>query len=179
MRRLLQALAISIVAGAALALLPAQRASACRCVERSEAEALAGADVVFEGVVADGEAEVFLQNIGVGDTRFTFAVQNVIKGEPLAPRIHVSTAGNGAACGAGFAVAQRWRVHASGDTARLTSSLCSGNQLLAERAPIPQPPTAAPTGVIPAAVLVALGVVGLLVLASLLAFRRVKAPDRG
>ena len=147
----------------------------------TEKEALAAAVVAFEGVVAAGPQQLAGQwEAGFADVAFTFAVEKTIKGGPLPERLHIATSANGASCGAGFAVGQRWRVYTSlleGGGGPLYSGLCSGNQLLAESVEIPALPASGggnPSGQdsVPVGVVLAIGVAALLAVASALAFRR-------
>ena len=176
MRRVLAALATSIVFAALAALVPIGRAMACSCAMPNAADAFAQSAVVFEGVVASSSP--LAQGDGFMDVAFTFAVENELKGGPLPERLAIATSGSGASCGAEFQVGQRWRVFASISDGALYSGLCSSNRLIDERAPIPpladegggSTPGGAGLG-LTTPVLVGLGAVALLGLISVLAFR--------
>ena len=150
---------------------PTTHVLACSCAQMSQEEALSNADVAFVGVVAaiDDPGVGPLVNSGE-QLRYTFAVESEIKGE-LASTIGLFSARSGASCGQEFALAQRWRVFAYVDeTGRLGSGLCSGNELLAEDAPIPAQP---PTSVMPPiTVLLTLGAILALAGISIWAFTR-------
>jgi hypothetical protein len=124
--------------------------------------ALANADVAWVGVVTSvGEP-------GSDPARYTFAVEQMTKGE-LAISVDVRSSRSSAGCGMEFALAQRWRIYAYADeNAQLQTGLCSGNELLAEGAPVPAPTPAPP----PTGLLVAIGGVILLTGISIWAFTR-------
>jgi hypothetical protein len=113
---------------------PVTEVLACSCVQMTPEQALMNADAAWVGVVtaADGNDPV----------RYTFAVEQMVKGE-LAITVDVVSSRSGASCGMEFALAQRWRIYAkNGQT-----GLCSGNELLGERVPVPAPAhTTPPTG---------------------------------
>ena len=150
-------------------LVPATTAMACSCVGWTQAEAFAGANAVFVGVVVGppgaGEPD---QPFAPDPATYVFAVEDVLKGQGLDRRVEVTSSWQSSACGAGFTLGQRWRVYAMSEAGQLSSSSCSGNELLAEGAqPIVTP---SPEGGMPAGVLIA--ATGLLVIgaASLWAF---------
>jgi hypothetical protein len=155
LRRLLR---VAILASLVMVAAPTTHVLACSCAQMTREQALSNADVAFVGVVAaiDDPAEGPLVNSGEL-LRYTFAVESELKAE-LASTIGLFSARSGASCGQEFGLAQRWRVFAYVDeTGRLQSSLCSGNELLAEGVPIPPQ---APTSLMPPmTVLVAVGVV--------------------
>ena len=155
LRRLISmAFLVSLVMLAA----PTARVVACSCAQTNPAQALSHAAAAFVGVVAAIDDPSIGPVVSTGDPlQYTFAVEQTLKGE-LAERILVFSAREGASCGQEFALAQRWRVYAYVDEGgRLGSGLCSGNELLAESAPIP-PASPTPLTLPPVGVLVALGV---------------------
>jgi hypothetical protein len=174
-RQLLTALCLAATTAACLALIPVSRAAACSCLMGTQQEALARASVVFEGVVAAGPRDAVAPLApGFGDVVFRFVVDDAVKGGPLPERIDIATSIDGASCGAGFDIGQRWRVYASAENGVLFSGLCSGNELLAERAAIPPVSTGPPISdstSLPPQLLLAVGVACALALASTLAFR--------
>lgn len=131
MRRVLAITCLSILAAAALAMGPAAQAVACSCMSLTEAEALAGADAVFEGVVI-GPAGA--DDAGREQIQYEFSVEAMVKGNLPGDRVRVSTSSRGGSCGAGYALGQKWRVYATGFGHQLSSNLCAGNRLLQEDA---------------------------------------------
>lgn len=117
---------------------PPMRVAACSCVMPDPVEAAKRVDAVFVGAVVDqrvpggGEA-----GSSAGPVESLFAVEEVRKG-PTVSSMVVATARDGASCGAGFAVNARWLVYATraaDDT--YTTNLCEPNELLSERADLP------------------------------------------
>jgi hypothetical protein len=115
-----------------------------------------------------------------GQTIFTFAVDGVAKGD-VSAQVEILAGGDGASCGMSFAVDERWLVFATWDGAMLSTSLCAGTMVLAEDAESPLEllaPTDAPSQTdadIPLPAIAVLGIIGLVVAVSWLAFRR--GPD--
>jgi len=144
---------------------PTAHVFACSCIQTTPAEALNNAQVAFVGVVAAIDDPNTGPLVGSGDAlRYTFAVESTLKGNP-AVSLDVLSSRSGASCGMEFAAAQRWRVFAYADeSGRLQTGICSGNELLAENAPIPAQTPAPP----PVALLLAIG--ALVVLASISAW---------
>jgi hypothetical protein len=155
---------------------PVTQVLACSCAQTTPDEALNNARFAFVGVVAAIDDPSIGPLVGTGDPlQYTFAVEQTLKGE-LGERIRVFSAREGASCGQEFALAQRWRVYAYVDEeGRLGSGLCSGNELLAEGAPIP-PASPTPLTLPPVAVLVALGVALVVAGFSVWAFTRQPGP---
>lgn len=171
----------ALAAGATLAALlilvgPISRAYACSCVQLEPGQALEFADVAFEGVVlgVSGGAPAPIDGLDV--VRYSFAVQTMLKGRGV-DTIELETTSSGAACGTEFSAGQLWRVYAAGEPGAWGTGLCSGNELLAERAPIPPLVEESP-GPPPAGVLVALGASALVAGVSIWAFtRRSRGPS--
>ena len=166
LRRLLNILAFaSLITVAA----PATRVFACSCMQFTPAMALANADVAFVGVVAAINDPGSGPLVNSGEMlSYTFAVEQTLKGAPKVS-LAIGSARSGASCGQEFAAAQRWRVFAYADEAgQLQTGLCSGNELLAENAPLP-PVSPAP---VPTALLLAIGAGIVLAGISALAFVR-------
>lgn len=166
LRRLLTILAFaSLVTVAA----PMATVFACSCMQMTPALALANADVAFVGVVAAIADPGSGPLVGSGEElRYTFAVEQTLKGAPKVS-LAIGSARSSASCGQEFAAAQRWRVFAYADEmGGLHTGLCSGNELLAENAPLP-PQTPAPP---PPALLLAIGAGIVLAGVSALAFMR-------
>jgi len=150
----------------------------------TEEQALAAAEVVFDGVVAARPRDLLGQpQDGLIRATVTFAVENAIKGGPLPERIQIETDGTNSSCAVGFAVGQRWRVYAATwDGGPLATGGCSNNQLLAEGAEIPPMRATGDEGHshtgLPRELLLAFGAAGLLAIASVVAFRRDSAGGR-
>lgn len=165
----------AFAAGATLAILltvagPVARVHACSCMELQPGNALAMADFAFEGVVIGSVSGAPPAIDGLDQVRYSFAVQKMLKGRGV-DTVDVATAGSSAACGTEFSAGQQWRVFATGGPGSWTTGLCSGNELLAERASIPTVGEV-PTGPPPAGLLVALGASALVALVSIWAFTR-------
>jgi hypothetical protein len=168
-------LAVMLVIGG-----PIARVYACSCVELQPGQALGNADVAFVGVVA-GVRDPSAANAVVSSAdpvRYTFAVQEVMKqGVAIRGVVEVSSARAGASCGQIFAVGQRWRLYANRDGADLSTGICSGNELLAERVPVPAL-SEAESGPPPIGLLIVLGTSSLVALVSIWAFtRRGRSPS--
>jgi hypothetical protein len=168
----------ALAAGATLAILltvagPISRAYACSCMELQPGQALANADVAFVGVVAGVRDPSGGNPLGSGDPiTYSFVVQDVLKQGAAIPAVaQVSSTRDGASCGQTFAVGQRWRLFAYRNGGSLSTGICSGNELLAERVPIPSVEEADPEPP-PPGVLVALGAAALVGLVSVWAFTR-------
>ncbi|HYM53556.1 MAG TPA: hypothetical protein VEW45_08825 [Candidatus Dormibacteraeota bacterium] len=143
-------------------------------MELQPGQALENADVAFVGVVA-GVQDPSAANpiVGSGDpVLYAFVVEEVMKqGVAIPGAVEVTSARDGASCGQTFAVGQRWRLYAYSDGAGLSTGICSGNELLAERVPIPAGPTDPPGGP-PVQLLLVLGAVVVVVGVSAWAFTR-------
>lgn len=132
MRRTWRFLAAMAVIVTGLLVSP-QAACACSCIVATEAESAARADTVFIGVVTSE----------LSGNRFSFTVEQMLKGEPKSTITLTTPSGGGAACGVEFAKGERLQVYATdGHT-----NLCSGNKLLLTGgATDPATPTSAPAG---------------------------------
>jgi hypothetical protein len=172
--RSLRLLSIAVLAGLFAVASPVGRASACSCAMMGPAERLANADAAFIGIVAGlQEPDAAAQpELSLDPVRYTFAVEEPLRGAIATRALVTSSRDNGANCGVNFAVAQRWQVYAYADeTGWLTTNGCSGNELLAEGVPIPAS-AGAPAGGPPAQLLLALGAVGVVGGISVWAFAR-------
>lgn len=172
----------ALAAAFALALLlavfaPGGRAMACSCAVVGPDEALATAHVAFVGVVAQVHDSVDVPLDGgkglvdpLSTLSQTVVVEEMLKGAGSAGDQLLVFSDLGT-CGMAFDVGQRWRLFAYTDGGRLLTGICSGNELLAEQAPVPavaEPPPAPP----PIGVLLAIGGVAVLTVVSALAFTR-------
>lgn len=129
MWRRLSGFAVLLAIATPLVVAPATPACACSCVAFTEPEAVARAEVVFDGVVLG------LQGDDRSARRVRFAVENLVKGQ-AGDRVEVTTEGSSASCGYDFEVGRRYRVNVTdGNT-----GLCSGNRLLGPGAPTADPP---------------------------------------
>ena len=173
---------LAAVAGllALMVAVPPMRVAACSCAQPDPVEATQRVDAVFVGAVVD-------QRVARGPTTLSstdpveslFAVEEVRKG-PTISSVVVITARDGASCGAGFAVNTRWLVFATrAADGTYTSNLCEPNELLSERADLPDEAVRWPdevaaspdaNGAIPLQMLVMAAVVGVLALGSAVAF---------
>ena len=171
--RMLRLISVVALVGLFTVAAPIGRVYACSCAMMGPAEQLASADAAFVGVVAALEEPPSLQPaLALDPVLYTFVIEEALKGSLATSVILASNRDNGANCGFDFAVAQRWRVFAYGDGAGgLTTSSCSGNELLAAGVPIPSVDGGDP-GPPPAGLLIALGATGLVAAVSLWAFTR-------
>jgi len=167
LRRLLAVTAFSTLVSVAA---PVSHVLACSCINLGPGDALANAQVAWVGVItAVDDPQKAQAELGNDPVRYTFAVEQSLKGE-LTNTIDVRSAKSSASCGQEFAIAQRWRVFAfADDKGQLQTGLCSGNELLGERVPIPAPPSNSPP---PPTLLLAVGGVVALAAFSAWAFTR-------
>jgi hypothetical protein len=127
-----RALVVAVVLAAATMAWPSSPALGCSATGPvpTEAEFLAGADVVFEGVAGahrDPNAGAPVQ--GSGDPIFwTFTVDRQVKGA-VAPVQEVGTARSDASCGIRFLEGVRYRVYAQYEGAALMTSAFSGTRV--------------------------------------------------
>jgi hypothetical protein len=169
--------------------LPSERAAACSCAMFGPEEAAVAADVVFAGTVVDARPLGLGERLGpvaatvpmpvpFGQTLYAFAVDGVAKGT-VGSQAEILAGGDGGSCGMSFGIDERWLVFATWDGSALVTNLCAGNMVLEAGAESPLPLTA-PTDAepvdagisIPLPILAVLGVIGLVVAVSWLAFRR-------
>jgi hypothetical protein len=171
--RLRRLISVAALAGLLAVAAPIGRVHACSCAMMGPAERLASADAAFVGVVAALEEPPSLQpELALDPVLYTFVVEEALKGSLATSVLLASNRDNGANCGFDFAVAQRWRVFAYADEAGgLTTSSCSGNELLADGVPIPSVEGGDP-GPPPAGLLIALGASALVAAVSTWAFTR-------
>lgn len=162
-------LSVAFAAGLIVVAAPVAHVLACSCAQMNREVALSNADVAFVGVVAAIEDSTIGPMVSSADPfQYTFALEQTIKGQP-ATTVNVLSARSSASCGQEFALAQRWRVFAfADDSGRLQTGLCSGNELLAENAPLPPANPSPP----PIGLLLAIGAAFVLVGISALAFAR-------
>lgn len=131
MRRTLCAAAALVLAGLALIGGASSPAAACSAPQRppTDQELLDRADVVFEGVYLsrrDPSAGAPLVS-SADPIFFTFAADRAIKGSIGAQAV-VSSARDGASCGADFTAGVRYRVYARSVAGSLTTDSVSGNR---------------------------------------------------
>jgi hypothetical protein len=183
-----------------LASMPIAQAAACSCAQlgsdtaEAARQAAEAADAVFAGTVvnetpvgADPRRQRAVAATvpfppPMGQTIYTFAVDGVAKG-PIGTQVEVVAGGDGASCGFTFEMNQRWLVFATWDGAMYGTGLCSGNVTLGADAEAPLPLTA-PSGDsadteaagIPTPALALLGIIGVVLAVSWLAFRRGASP---
>jgi hypothetical protein len=165
---------------ALLVAVPPMRVAACSCAMPDPAEATRRVDAVFVGAVVDQRSPAAGPVVSSADPVLSlFAVEEVRKG-PTISSLVVSTSRDGASCGVAFAVNSRWLVFASrAADGTYTSTLCEPNELLSERADLPDDAIRWPdeiatspdaNGAIPLQMLVMATVIGALALGSAVAF---------
>ena len=159
---------------------PPMRVAACSCAMPDPAEAAQRVDAVFVGAVVDQRGAQAGPLVSSADpVQSLFAVEEVRKG-PTVSSVVVSTSRDEASCGVGFAVSSRWLVFATrAADGTYTSNLCEPNELLSERADLPDEAVRWPdevatspdaNGAIPLQMLVMATVIGALALGSSIAF---------
>lgn len=139
MPRSLRLLAGPLVVAVVVMLGGAAMALACSCLVATEAEQAARASALFAGTaVASSDPNAGGPLIGSGDPiEWTFAVDTVVKGEVVADQ-RVTTARDGASCGASFEVGRRYLVFASdGESGGLVTGVCSGTRPFGADEPVP------------------------------------------
>lgn len=133
-------LLLAATAAAAMSLATISSVLACSCASLAGADNLAHADVAFVGVVTE-QSPGTVPEPQFRLTAYTFVVEEVRKG-PVARSVIVLSSQDGASCGAGFAVADRWLVFARLQDGALSSGLCDGNERLAANVrPLPPAPS--------------------------------------
>jgi hypothetical protein len=171
------ALAASFIL-AIIALMPAT-AAACSCMPSTPEESLERSHAAFVGTVVDAV------QIERGDSpgpavAYAFAVEAVARGA-RGPQATVVAGVGEAACGITFQIGQRWLIFARTEAGRLATGLCDGNVGLGpdEPAPLlglepvePAEPAGPSEPALPIALLIGIGGVLLLAVASGWAFRR-------
>jgi hypothetical protein len=121
---------ILVAAALALVALVASpgRAAACLCGSTSADPPIQG-DVAFIGVVAAKDTPLPFGTPGHYGIAYTFAVEEVLKGDP-APFTVVYSGYGGGDCGIPMAVGERWRIEAYRWEGNLSVGICSGTTLL-------------------------------------------------
>ena len=116
-----------VAAALAVAMLSAPVASvrACSCMEFTLEGAIAAADIAFVGVLTDPKAAPELGGFEPITWRFEMERANrAVNGSIIEVSAPVN---DGANCGVGFGVDERWLVMASRSDGVLNSSSCAGN----------------------------------------------------
>jgi hypothetical protein len=143
-----------------LAISPA-RVAACSCVPPPPDQTFWG-DVAFIGVVAEKDTPVFPLGTHAYGISYTFAVEEVLKGDAEAFTVIRSGIGGGD-CGIPMAVGERWQIDAHRFEGNLWATICGGSHVLAVGVrPPPVPAQVTPEVVAVAAA--ALGIVGIALL---------------
>jgi len=173
-----------------IASVPLAQVAACSCAGSTPEQAAEFADAVFAGTVINtqpvgahtGPVGAMAATVPMpavpGQTIYTFEVDGVAKG-PIGATVDVLAGGDGASCGMSFGLNERWLVFTTWDGAMHSTGLCSGNLTLDKGTEAPLPLTS-PTGGspepeglgIPSVILGLIGIVGVVVAVSWLAFRR-------
>ncbi len=127
-------LAVMALVLAALALIAGASSPAIACsalpVPPTEQQFVSRADVIFEGVyVSSRDPNAGASIVSSADPIFfTFAADRVLKGGPISSPVVVSSARDGASCGATFTVGVRYRVYARNVSGALVTDSVSGNR---------------------------------------------------
>jgi len=175
----------------AVAAFPASRAAACSCagfstpVEAARA-AIGSGQLVFIGTVTGSAPAGRDANLGGQLTRYAFAVEAA--SQPTGPMVEVRAIGGdgGASCGIEFGAGQRWMIAADGAPEGYSTHLCAANvsvggleadevnalaELLDARPSVAE--SGGESGIhVPTEIIVVAGGIGILLVASALAFRR-------
>ena len=118
-------LGIAAALGIAMVGMTAGRAAACRCAPLDEMEALAAAQVAFEGVVTQVAEPDIDQPLF-----YRFVVEQPLKGPIERGEIDVFTPLHLRGCGIEMTAGQRWIIFATPvDATTLTTNACAGNRL--------------------------------------------------
>lgn len=164
---------------------PASRVAACSCAGFGTIEeVVAAADLAFIGTVLDATDVAAQPKDFGGLVRYAFDVERASAATDAIVHVHSLDDPGGAACGFSFGVGQRWFVSTHRVDGALHTGLCNGNAavdemgrddvdllsalLTAEPAAVPSEPAIS----IPTPLLIAAGAIGLVALASFVAFRR-------
>lgn len=115
--------------------------------------------MAFIGVVAAKDTPLPVGTSSPYGIAYTFAVEEVLKGDP-APFTVVYSGYGGGDCGIPMAVGERWRIEAYGWEGNLSVGICSGTTLLAVGViPPPVPGRLPPEGLAVAGVALGIGAV--------------------
>ncbi|MGI5269443.1 hypothetical protein ACQEUU_09855 [Nonomuraea sp. CA-218870] len=114
-------------------------AHACKCVPREPAERLREADVVLTATAT--AVRVDEPMLDGGRVTATLRADRVLKG-PARAEFEVVTRADGAACGFAFTEGTRYLVYARDEDEGLSTSLCSGNEVLEPGEEARTPPAA-------------------------------------
>lgn len=111
---------------------PVASVHACSCAGVTTPDAVEAADLAFVGTVADSIVTGQDPMLGVPLVRYAFEVERA--SQQTGPLVEVAAHddGGGASCGFTFGVGERWFVVAQSEGGALRSTLCSGNQMLAD-----------------------------------------------
>jgi hypothetical protein len=183
--------AVTVAAG--LALLPIATVDACSCAGFDPPTSIAGSDVAYIGTIVAAEAADQVDQ-GRETTLVAFEVQRA-RHKIETPFVLDAWLGSSASCGLSMAIGETWLVIAHHEDGRPQTNLCSGSRPLdtldlAMRqqvaAALPVDPVPAPTdelaemgeglwhATIPLPVLLAAGAALLILVASLVAFRKAR-----
>lgn len=111
---------------------PVATVHACSCVGLTTPEAVEAADLAFVGTVADSIVTGQDPMLGVPLVRYAFEVERASQPTGSLVEVAAHDDGGGASCGFSFGVGERWLVAAHSEGGDLRSTLCSGNQMLAD-----------------------------------------------
>jgi hypothetical protein len=156
---------LGLVLAFTLVALAPGRVVACTCGGTSEDSALIHADVAFVGVVANTEDPNPLAPFTYSTADpilYTFAIEEVRKGEDIGAFLTVRSARDGASCGLTMAVGERWSIYAHrgdifGSGSDLWVFLCDANERLATGVAVPPAPGGLGSGLAPPILLLGAG----------------------
>lgn len=128
MKKIFSIFAIFILAISLVGYVP--KAKACSCIPpEPPLEAMAKADIVFAGKVADIDAPAVMTST-LDENKITFNVSRAWKGVEMNP-FYVYSSGSSASCGYEFEVGKEYLVYAYDDDGRPATGLCTRTALLA------------------------------------------------
>ena len=122
--------------GFALAIgsVPLAQVAACSCAMSTTEQAIGAAELAFVGTVADQRDAGVRNDVGETLREYAFVVD---RANAATDPVTVVLAGTGgASCGMTFANGEQWLILSHRGPAGLETSLCSGNVLLADIAPL-------------------------------------------
>lgn len=124
---------LSLTLATGMAAVPLATVLACSCGMATIPEYVGFADVVFTGTATAVEGPPPADIVSSADpVRYSFAVDQVFKGDLVEAEVVATTALDGASCGTSFGIDEQWLVFANFQDGQVWTGLCSGNVLLAD-----------------------------------------------